>query len=180
MHERGQRLALVLEAVELHAARALQRRERAPLVDDEVPGAGRRRERGEEREYDGSAHDGLLFVREDEAGAAKVCGPTGTRTGELHRTTVSATIVLVALKRGRRGVVRSRSLLLGLVLILTLGAARAAEPAVPRPPMPRLPFDAEQAKTLQAEWARAFGLEGVSDDELVEELRRRMSHATKT
>src|SRR5947207_1689142 len=31
--------------------------------------------------------------------------------------------------------------------------------AAPPPPMPRIPFDGERAKTLQAEWAKSFGLD---------------------
>lgn len=41
-----------------------------------------------------------------------------------------------------------------LLLVGTLVALSAADP---RPPLPRLPFDAEQAKAIQQEWAKALG-----------------------
>src|SRR5262245_5620156 len=51
-----------------------------------------------------------------------------------------------------------RPLILTLVL-LPVGRAAAAEEAPKAPPLPRLPFDADRARALQDEWARAFGLE---------------------
>src|SRR4051812_19537196 len=45
-----------------------------------------------------------------------------------------------------------------LLCSVTFGIAAGAEPTA-APPMPRLPFDAERAQTLRAEWARAFRLE---------------------
>lgn len=47
----------------------------------------------------------------------------------------------------------------GLTLLLGLSLAMAWAVASQSPPLPRLPFDAEKAVALRAEWARAFGLE---------------------
>ncbi len=49
-----------------------------------------------------------------------------------------------------------RSALILFLLVLLSALLPAAEPA---PPLPRLPLDADRAGQLQAEWARAFGLE---------------------
>jgi formylglycine-generating enzyme required for sulfatase activity len=51
--------------------------------------------------------------------------------------------------------------ILGIALLLVVPArALAADEARPQPPaLPRLPFDAERARALQEEWAKASGLE---------------------
>ena len=49
---------------------------------------------------------------------------------------------------------------LSLTLLLAMaGLAAAVNSAAPTPSLPRPPFDAERSKTLQQEWARAFGVD---------------------
>ena len=50
-------------------------------------------------------------------------------------------------------------LLISLARALVTVPTPAAEPTPPAPPLIRIPFDAGRARSLQAEWARAFGLD---------------------
>src|SRR5437879_3698391 len=65
----------------------------------------------------------------------------------------------------RRRTMRVRGVSAFLGLVACLGGTvlawptPGAEPGTPAPPRVGLPFDAERARSLQAEWARAFGLE---------------------
>ena len=52
----------------------------------------------------------------------------------------------------------TRTLLLTLLFAGT-GLAMAVRSVTPTPSLPRPPFDAERAKTLQQEWATAFGVD---------------------
>ena len=53
---------------------------------------------------------------------------------------------------------RSVPAFLGLACALLAWPTAGADPATP-PPRIGLPFDAERARSLQAEWARTFGLD---------------------